>query len=203
MLFFKLSPLNQLFLFIFLVAIFYKILQRSKVSYVKSKVDNKTYLVQNFPDKQKAADTLAHIASRCQKLIVHLKSASPKSEVTRRLVAKYRPESVSEGPVNNGKLTTYTVNKGEEMVFCLRSRGKSLEHDDDDIHRLNMLMFVAIHEMAHIASVTVNHTPEFRKNFRFLLRHAVNAGVYQDEKFDINPKYYCGTLVSDNPLSHN
>jgi len=177
-------------------------IQRTQVSYVTSRIDNKNYLVQNLPDKQKAADTLAKISHNCQKLVRYLTQTSPDSEATKRLISRYKPENVSEGG-DNGKYTTYTVNKGEEMVFCLRSQGKATEHKDEEIHRLNMLMFVAIHEMAHIASVSINHTPEFRKNFKFLLKQAIKAGVYYDEQFNVQPKYYCGTLVSDNPLVDN
>ena len=185
--------------FVIAVYVILKVLRRAELTYVKSTVNGKSYLVQDLPDKQKAADTLANISERCQKLVKSMKNEHPDSDLTGRLVKRYRPEEVSEGP-NDGNYTTYTVNKGEEMVFCLRSQGKNRNHQEDEVHKLNILMFVAIHEMAHIASVTIDHTPEFRENFKFLLKQAVKCGVYQDEQYNSNPQYYCGTLVSDNPL---
>jgi len=45
-----------------------------------------------------------------------------------------------------GIYLTKDVNKGEEMVFCLRSQGKAREYKDAEIHNLNMLMFVSQQE---------------------------------------------------------
>ena len=38
---------------------------------------------------------------------------------------------------------------------------------------LNTLVFVGIHELSHIASVTKGHGDEFWDNFKFLLENAV------------------------------
>ena len=46
-----------------LVGYMYNQNKNSEVSYLKSSIDNRDYLVQNFPDRQVAADTLAKISN--------------------------------------------------------------------------------------------------------------------------------------------
>ena len=60
-------------------------------------------------------------------------------------------------------------------------------------------MYVAIHEIAHIATKSVGHTDEFWKNFKFLLQEAKEIGIYEPEDYKKNPKNYCGMKITDNP----
>jgi len=48
--------------------------------------------------------------------------------------------------------TSYTQNKGEKVSFCMRQKDGS-----DELVDINTLMFVALHEMGHIMSVSVGH----------------------------------------------
>lgn len=201
-------------LLLFLFAIAYYRKQNTEVVVVKSTVDGRDYVVQNKPDKQNAADMLAQVRQRLMKLVEYLKangnsagsSAGPKSEDNDektygnyqervdRLVRRFNPDRISEGN-EDVRYTTYTLNKGEKIVFCLRARGEG-----DRVHDLSMMTFVAIHELAHIASVTNHHSMEFKSNFAWLLRHAVACGVYSPEDFKARPRRYCGIDVTDSPL---
>ena len=42
----------------------------------------------------------------------------------------------------------------------------------------NTLMYVALHEMAHICTESVGHTEEFWKNFKFLIIEAEAINIY-------------------------
>jgi hypothetical protein len=112
-----------------------------------------------------------------------------------RLIKRFQPDRIGEGN-EDIKYTTFTLNKGEKVVFCLRARD-----EDDRVHDLAMMTFVAIHEMGHITSVTEHHTDEFRSNFRWLLNHAVKCGIYTPEDFRANPRRYCGIDVTETPLN--
>ena len=194
--------------------------RNTEVSLVRSAVDGREYLVQNKPDKQQAADTLARVREKMVKLVEYLKTEYGDSrnrsggggggperssqseqkfgryeERTQRLVRRFNPDRISEGN-EDVRYTTYTLNKGEKVVFCLRARGEG-----DHVHDLAMMTFVAIHEMAHICSVTEHHTVEWKDNFAWLLRNAVKCGVYQPEDFNARPRRYCGIDVTDTPLS--
>lgn len=171
--------------------------QSSEVTMVKSNTDGQTYLVQNKPDKQNAAEMLAKIKIKLIDLVAKMGSKHPENDAVGRLVTRFQPDNISEGGKDKS-YTTYTLNKGEKIVFCLRTR----DHKDN-LHQLNLLLFVAIHELAHIMTVSTGHTPEFNKNFEFLLKEAVEFGIYQPENYRANPTQYCGIPVTDTPLSND
>jgi hypothetical protein len=90
----------------------------------------------------------------------------------------------------NTDLTSYSVNKGEELSFCLRSK------KNNNIHELNLLIYVALHEMAHIACPEIGHGPLFKKIFKFLTEQAIEIGIYEKEDYTSNPIEYCGMILS-------
>jgi predicted metal-dependent hydrolase len=164
------------------------------VEYVKSKVDNKKYLVRKMPDKQHAADLLANLRIKLVKLCDYLELKHSDSKKVYRLIKRFNSDNITESSPTE-KYTSYSVNKGEKIVFCLRSR--------DEQHKLvneNIMMFVALHELAHIMTKSVGHTDEFWDNFRYLLKKAIKLGVYKDVNFEKNPVDYCGTKITNSPL---
>ena len=60
-------------------------------------------------------------------------------------------------------------------------------------------MFVAIHELSHVASESIGHNKEFWDNFKFLLKEATDAGVYKMVDYSSNNTEYCGMTITDNP----
>ena len=94
------------------------------------------------------------------------------------------------------KYTSYSINKGEKLVFCLRSKDGT-----DKLTDLNTITFVALHELTHILTKSIGHTPEFWSNFKFILKIAVKLGIYKKVDYSINPKKYCGMTVTDTPLT--
>ena len=63
------------------------------------------------------------------------------------------------------------------------------------------MMFVAIHELAHLMSKSVGHTTEFWNNMKFLLKVGIKLNVYKKQDFNSQPKEYCGTMITDTPLN--
>ena len=167
----------------------------NEMSYVKSTVDNKRYLVRNMPDKQKACDLLATIKKKLCKLVDHLEKKYPNDDAVIRLKNKFNPRNISETG-KNSKYTSYSVNKGEKIVFCIRSKDKK-----EQLVKTNTLMFVAIHELAHVMTLSVGHTDEFWNNMKFLLKEGIGINVYVSQDFRKNPVKYCGTEITDSPLN--
>ena len=167
-----------------------------EVEYVKSSIDGKEYLVRSLPDKKEAANLLAQIVAGLQKLSKHLEETHPEDERTIQLVKNLNVDAISEGS-ENSSYTSYSVNKGEKVVFCLRSRDQNNQLMD-----LNTMMFVAIHELAHISTKTVGHDTTFWTNFKWLLENAIQIGVYQEQNFQKKPVEYCGIKITDSPLYH-
>lgn len=163
-----------------------------EVEYMTSKVDGKDYLVRKMPDSQEAADRLAKLNKSLSTLVTHMVSRYGENPDVVRLSQKFNPEAVSEGGMENG-YTSYSINKGERIVMCIRQR-------DGGFVDANVVVYVAVHELAHIMTTDIGHTPLFWSNFRFLLREAIEIGVYEKVDFDTTPSDYCGIKISSSVL---
>jgi hypothetical protein len=163
----------------------------AEVEYVESKIDNRKYLVLSLPDKQDAADTLALLNQDMLRLIDHLISKYPNKPAIKRLKKNYDPENISEGSPYSG-YTSYTVNKGQKLVLCIRQKNKTKKL----IKNRNLLRYVIFHEAGHYASKTIGHNTEFWKNFKFIIKEAVDIGLYNKVNYKNNPQPYCGITVS-------
>jgi len=180
---------------IILISIFiYYESKYSDLIYVKSSVDNQEYLVRNRDDKEDAANLLANINLKLKKLIEILELRYGDNENVLRLINKFNPNKIRES-ISNTKHTSYSVNKGEKIVFCIRNKTKA-----ERLIKINTMMFVAIHELAHIMTVSIGHTEEFWNNMRFLLKIAIKHNIYKKQDFKKKPIPYCGTVITDTPL---
>lgn len=179
---------------VFLIWYYFKFHHTFEMVYAKSTYDNRSYLVRNLPDKEQAANTLAYIRSLLSSLSQRLQIAYPKDPRIALLKSRYRPDSIQEAP-ENSKSTSYSVNKGENLVFCIRSRTP-----DASFVPKNTVVFVALHELAHIICISQGHTPEFWECFRFLLAHAIKWKLYESVDYKVKSEPYCGTVITDTPL---
>ena len=145
-------------------------------------------------DKSKAANTLGVIKNNMNKLINYLQNNQnnfPKNiEYIKDLFKRTRKIYIMETPKDE-KFTSYTINKGEKIVFCLRSK---IIHE---IHDINTIMYVVIHEMAHVACPEYGHTKLFKEIFKFLLVQANKIGIYNIVDYRINPADYCGMTINE------
>jgi len=191
---------NFLFLFIFFIIVLslfiYTESRNNEIIYVQSSIDNRKYLVRNVDDKQEAADMLANMRARLDKMINYMRMNHPNDDRVKRLIRKFNPDRISES-LKGSKYTSYSINKGEKIVLCLRSKDMSQKLTD-----INTLMFVTLHELAHIMTISIGHTKEFWSNFKFILKIAVNIGIYDNIDYSKDPQPYCGIEVNDSPL-HN
>ena len=138
---------------------------------------------------------LAKLRMKLEKLCELMKVKYPTDESVQRMNEKFNSDNITEAGKNN-QYTSYSVNKGEKLVFCIRQKDEQETIVDE-----NTLTFVSIHELAHIMTKSVGHTPEFWANFKRLLKEAVANSLYINEDYAQNPKDYCGIKVSDSPLN--
>jgi hypothetical protein len=143
---------------------------------------------------QDAADLLARITQKCKKLVQYMDKKYPDKENVRRLVKGYNPKRVME-TLPTSKFTAYSENKGEKIAFCLNKTRKGEDNMIDE----HTLMFVAIHELSHVATKSIGHKTEFWENFKFLLQNAKEAGIHDPEDYKQDPVEYCGMKINDNP----
>ena len=170
-------------------------------------------------DNKKAADHLAFIRKSLNNLVeiieltnknnpeslypeymkaTYNRGVSSKAEfdsTIKRLLHNYNPKScVFSENTPNSRYTAYSVNKGQELVFCLR-----LKKEGDKLVPKNTILFVALHEITHIMTKSIGHDQEFWDNFSFMLKIAIDNKIYTSVDFNINPKQYCGIEINSTP----
>ena len=182
-----------LFLILIIFIIIFVFININEVRYVESFNKNK-YLVRNLPDKQDASNMIEEIRLRLKKLVDYLKIIDDKfmNKYKKTIIKKF-PYIIYRESSSRNKYTSYSVNKGEQIVFCLRSK------KDNSLHDINEIMYVAIHELAHVGCPEIGHTPLFIKINKKLLKYSVKLGIYKYINYNIKPKKYCG-IVIDNTL---
>jgi predicted metal-dependent hydrolase len=111
-----------------------------------------------------------------------------------RLVSNFNPDNFSE-TTPDAKYTSYSVNKGEKIVFCMRDKKTG-----ENLVKENIMTFVAIHELGHLMTKSIGHEPEFWNNFKLLLKVAVDNELYKNVDFNNTPQEYCGVKITDTPL---
>ena len=192
---------TQVILFFFLlIVILFLVWRESKyrdLTKYRSSFDNQEYVVRERDNKENAANLLAKLRNKLVKFVNFLQQKYPKNEGIQRLHTKFNPENINESS-SFEKNTSYSINKGEKIVFCIRQKNKK-----ETLINENVMTFVAIHELAHIMSLSIGHTDEFWKNFKFLLEEAVLKGIYTYENYTETPKRYCGMDITNSPLDQD
>ena len=165
------------------------------MSYVKSTVDQNSYLVRNLPDKLEAANRLAEVRSRVLRLMKHFKQSNTDNQIALDILKNFDadPTRFSESTPDSS-YTSFTLNKGEKIHVCLRQKNSS-----QDLVDVNVLTFVTLHEVGHIGTREIGHTPLFWNNFAWILKQAEEIGIYEFQNFAEQPVPYCGISITDQP----
>ena len=158
-------------------------------------------------DYQDAAFLMKEIRNRTDKLITHLKnkynikcSKNETEYIGKRVLQlydNYDSGNVFEiSPNNSSGVTSYSDNK-TKLILCMRKKGKK-----NELHDINTMMFVVIHELAHIMNNRWGHTKSsnFWELFKFLLVGSIEIGIYEPINYAITPILYCGLKITYNPI---
>lgn len=190
------SSLILIFILILIISIIYINYQNNDITYIKSDIDNQYYLVRDLNDKTQGANLLAKIKQNIMILTNYLYYYKDTKYIEYRqyIIQLYeRIQNVAVMETSADSIyTSYSVNKGEQLVFCLRSR-----QIKNKIHKFNLLMYVVLHEISHVACPEYGHTVLFKKIFAFITNVAIEIGLYQKINFPQNPTEYCGLIITD------
>lgn len=193
-----------LFIFIIVYLLWVNYTSYNENVYIKSKLDNNNYLIRRGKNKSDyflthSADTLAEINRRITILINILNDKygndNTKNYFIHHLMSNYNFKKLSEAAYDP-RFTTYTVNK-DEMHICLRTRDTN-----ENIYDINLLMYVILHELAHMCNYNINNEPikghgqEFRNIFKILVEESISAGLYKYQDYRRYPVEYCGMQLN-------
>lgn len=145
----------------------------------------------NSESQQKTAKKLDYFKKRLETLINYCYDKSlPTKEDAYRMHARFKTTQLSETSSSETS-AAYVINKGEELRICLKN-----ENDND-------IMFVLLHELAHIMSKSYGHNSEFKQNMDFLVKQAVKLNLYKPVDYSKTPINYCGVNISSTPCHNN
>ena len=116
-----------------------------------------------------AAAVLGYLIYRFYNVVESYHRDDPMLHKLRAMLSDVHP-AISQTPLYRGK-RSYTVNK-EHVYLCLRD-----EHGD--YYDINTLVYVTLHEFAHVNNkADIGHTENFNNHFDDLLLRAESLGVY-------------------------
>jgi len=191
----------KILLIIIIICLVYYLysISKSEAIYLKSTLNNREYLVQNIDDKEEATYMLSVIHDRIDILRNYLNQNIDRfpefSSYIKQLYNRSKNVVLQESPPESN-YTSYTVNKGDEIALCLRSKQTGKFHD------INLVTYVVLHELAHVACPEIDHTDLFKKIFIFFLEIAVSIDIYKKVDYKIHPQEYCGIMISEDLLAH-
>jgi hypothetical protein len=158
--------------------------------------NNNKYLVNNLPDAQVAANILAKLIYTVKILLEKIinENNSEYYKYIKIIYDKLPHIIIKESSLNN-KFTSYNINKGQEIVLCLRDKKTYQFHD------FNELLYVTLHEIAHIGCTEIGHTDLFISINKFLLKKAIYYNLYNYIDYSKYNKKYCGLILSSTILN--
>ena len=159
--------------------------------------------VHNFYGAE-SAPVLLEIDRRLKILQKHMNAKYPTStpeseyfdmpERVRQFQRNYNSSNLYEiSPNNLLRNTSFTEGKGSKIVMCIRN-------PEGQLHDMNTIMFVALHEITHVMNDRWGHERYFWKLFQVVLHDAVECGIYQPQNYEKQAKSYCGIQITQNPL---
>jgi hypothetical protein len=192
--------MKETLIIIVFIIVFYIVFIMNNSSLVKFEVDGNSVLVRDTPDKNDSAKLLNELINKMYSLkknVVDNKNKYPEYiEYIEQFNQNFNKNRTKIYETSlNSEYTSYSINKGEELVFCLRSK------TTHKLHHINLLIYVAVHELAHTACPETGHTPLFNKIFKFLLERAIDINIYYYEDYASNPIEYCGMKLYTNILN--
>jgi predicted metal-dependent hydrolase len=186
---------------VLILVIIYLVYSINNSGLIRAEFDGQVYMVQELPDKMKAVDLLIKLKNDLSKIAqktLERAKDEKNSEYTGyleiindRLNTVYIREVEKDSPY-----TSYSVNKGEELVFCLRNK------QTHEFYDYNKILYVAVHEIAHIGCPEVGHTKLFFELNRYILETAKENKMYEYVDYNNTPEEYCGIQIYTNVLNY-
>ena len=173
------------------VCIAWMLLCRCDVIWQRARSSTRSYQVRNVKDAESAADQLERLTQRVEKILGS--GGHPHSDPRITRIRTRWNGTLAELDGQRAGNIAHSVGK-RAISICIRDPNGALADD-------NACMFVIIHELAHIATHSIGHTPEFWLNMKYLLEVAEHARAYTYTDHDRDHVMLCGRVLGTSPLT--
>jgi hypothetical protein len=166
-------------------------------------IDNEYYKIRRGPDAEQRVKNLALIKLKLETIVKSLEADTRFNsfESVKRLIRNWNTGITIKEIGLLESDAAYVIDK-QNMSFCLRKSPSGGE-----LESLNLLTYVAIHELAHVMSIETGHSKEFQENFKFLLEYSKTLsfknpidGTTEPLYVTINPETddsaFCGVEIT-------
>ena len=170
--------------------------------------DNHLYHVNNDQSdesKQLVVNTLHKLRENIDYLIDKLRNQSNQAYINKYNISRDKVEHLCNvwsskymqiEELNDNYLTkpnifAYNVNKGESISICVKNK--------QELNKTNELMFVLLHELAHIMTSDYAHDEMFWNSFRYLIKESEDYGLYNNINYQNTPHEFCNMQLRHNP----
>ena len=182
---------EEIFFIIIVFSLIIYMLRPNHTVYIAATNGNK-YKVQftsNEDMQQEKVKILCELDSRIRKFLKFCKENElPNQIISERLCHKMEKIEIREIPENE-KGAGYTINKGH-IYLCLYDEEKG------ELNNIEDIMFVLMHELGHIASVSFGHGEEFKKNFDFIVKLCAKLKLWNTKDYSKESVTICGIEVT-------
>jgi hypothetical protein len=169
--------------------------ESNKKQYTCSRVDKRCY--ETYHNHRGSADTLAWLNGQNIALMRYMREKmdegsynAAQARYVTLILARYDPDVLRQNIPKSLTYTSYVLNKGEEIGYCL-----------DGYSKRDTLLFVNLHEMSHLADDSdENHGDNFWRAFAFVSGEAALLGMHTPVNYAEAPTKYCGLTIDYHPM---
>lgn len=182
--------------FIFII-IFFLTFNKYNYNYSQIKIkyhDNQYYIINKSNYQKEILIILSFIRKQLIFLIENMNINSTNKIFIERIKKKiYKTQFIeNKNKIPKKNSTSYNINKGEKIILCIYN------YQITEFYDINTIIYVAIHEIAHIGNKTVGHDNSFYYIFNDLLKEAIRLKIYKFHNYQKIPKQYCGITIRSN-----
>lgn len=178
---------------LFLIFVYYLKKYKNGI-YIKSNFDDIFYKLKSKKNSKESLLYLSNLRSSINILVNNLDKSNIVYQLNKNrfdiLKIKLKNLKISENL--DSRTTSYTVNKGDEIVLCIRK--------NNIFYDFNEVFYILLHEISHIVCPEIGHTKLFYDINKFLIKQAIKQGIYKFKNYSLNPIDYCGLKLNENLL---
>jgi len=139
--------------------------------------------------KDRVSKELRKVESHARRFVQDVLHSYPNNKAVQRL--RQWSGNLRELPFNREHILASNINKGNVISLCVTDK-------DGNLNARNDIIWVLLHELAHVMTSAYRHDDEFWKHNKFLVDEAVKRKYYIFARYEDQPQPFCGSVLRYN-----